>query len=161
MNKKKQIPETPERMNAERTAAAADAEAIMRKYDRESNTRIWEGVPKIVVGIVLAAFSLYCIYVTLFATFLEQIRLSSFLGLVVIMGYLTYPARKGHVKVNYIPWYRPRKRRRRQQHRLQPHPRPGRGSRRLRGYPPPGKHSRATTPSAMSAAPSPSFPWTL
>ena len=87
------------------TSADADVNAIMRKYDRESNTRVWEGIPKTVVGIVLAAFSLFCIYVTLFANFLEQVRLSSFLGLVVIAGFLTYPARKGHVKVNHMPWY--------------------------------------------------------
>ncbi len=100
------IPETPvdaEVQEAEKTAA--DLDAIMRKYDRESNTRIWEGKPKIFVGVVLAAFSMYCIYVTLFANFLDQVRLSSFLGLVVVMGYLTYPAKKGHVKVNHMPWY--------------------------------------------------------
>jgi len=83
----------------------ADVDAIMRKYDRESNTRIWTGIPKIVVGIILALFSLYCIYVTLFANFLEQVRLSSFLGLVIVMGYLTYPARKGKMQANYMPWY--------------------------------------------------------
>ena len=65
---------------------AANVDEIMRKYDRESNTRIWEGIPKIVVGIILALFSLFCIYVTLFANFLEQVRLSSFLGLVIVMG---------------------------------------------------------------------------
>lgn len=84
---------------------AADVDAIMRKYDRESNIRIWEGVPKLIVGIILALFSLYCIYVTLFANFLEQVRLSSFLGLVIVMGYLTYPARKGKMEPNYMPWY--------------------------------------------------------
>lgn len=83
----------------------ANVDAIMRKYDRESNTRIWKGTPKIIVGIVLALFSVFCIYVTLFANFLEQVRLSSFMGLVVVMGYLTYPARKGNSKVNFIPWY--------------------------------------------------------
>ena len=35
-----------------------DAEAIMRKYDKESNTRIWEGAPKIVITGVMVAFSL-------------------------------------------------------------------------------------------------------
>ena len=30
------------------TGTAEDVEAIMKKYDRESNTRIWEGVPKTV-----------------------------------------------------------------------------------------------------------------
>lgn len=95
----------PDNAAAEEQKSAADVEAIMRKYDRESNTRVWEGTPKIVVGIVLALFSMYCIYVTLFANFLEQVRLSSFLGLVIIMGYLTYPAKKGHVKVNHMPWF--------------------------------------------------------
>ena len=95
----------PDNAAVEEQKSAADVEAIMRKYDRESNTRVWEGTPKIVVGIVLALFSMYCIYVTLFANFLEQVRLSSFLGLVIIMGYLTYPAKKGHVKVNHMPWY--------------------------------------------------------
>ena len=95
----------PDNAAVEEQKSAADVEAIMRKYDRESNTRVWEGTPKIVVGIVLALFSMYCIYVTLFANFLEQVRLSSFLGLVIIMGYLTYPAKKGHVKVNHMPWF--------------------------------------------------------
>ena len=87
------------------TGSAADVEAVMRKYDRESNTRVWEGTPKIIVGCILAAFSLFCIYVTLFANLLEQARMTSFMGLVIIMGYLTYPARKGEMKPNTLPWY--------------------------------------------------------
>ena len=39
------------------TGTAEDVEAIMKKYDRESNTRIWEGVPKKVVRYLLAAFA--------------------------------------------------------------------------------------------------------
>ena len=108
MKKKNQemIPETPETAAvAGQENIAADVDAIMRKYDRESNTRIWTGIPKTVVGIILALFSLYCIYVTLFANFLEQVRLSSFLGLVIVMGYLTYPAKKGKMQANYMPWY--------------------------------------------------------
>ncbi len=80
-------------------------DAVMKKYDRESNVRIWEGVPKVIVTIVLAAFSLFCIYVTLFTTWLEEIRLTSFVALIVLMGYLVFPAKKGVQKVNYIPWY--------------------------------------------------------
>ena len=100
------IPETPEAVQAgEEEKIAADVDAIMRKYDRESNTRVWTGIPKIIVGIILALFSMYCIYVTLFANFLEQVRLSSFLGLVIVMGYLTYPAKKGRMQPNYMPWY--------------------------------------------------------
>ena len=87
------------------SGSAADVEAVMRKYDRESNTRVWEGRPKLVVGVILAAFSLFCIYVTLFANFLEQVRMTSFMGLVIIMGFLTYPAKKGSVRPNALPWY--------------------------------------------------------
>ena len=71
------------------TGSAADVEAVMRKYDRESNTRIWEGTPKVVVSCILAAFSLFCIYVTLFANFLEQVRMTSFMGLIIVMGAFT------------------------------------------------------------------------
>ena len=31
----------------------ADVDSVMRKYDRESNTRIWEGKPKIAITVIL------------------------------------------------------------------------------------------------------------
>ena len=82
-----------------------DADALMRRFDRESNTRIWEGRPKLVVDILLAAFSLFAIWCALFAVMLDEVRLTSFVGCLVMIGYLTYPADKHHVRVNYIPWY--------------------------------------------------------
>ena len=84
---------------------AADVEAVMKKYDRESNTRIWEGAPKHVVRWIMVAFSLWSICVTLFSNALPEVRLSLFLGLVLVMGFLNFPARKDHVKVNTMPWY--------------------------------------------------------
>ena len=87
------------------SAEPMDLDAVMKKFDRESNTRIWEGKPKIVVNCILAIFALFCIYVTFFATWLDAIRLSSFMGSIVLIGYLIYPARKGTQKVNSIPWY--------------------------------------------------------
>ena len=84
---------------------AADIDEVMRKYDRESATRIWEGVPKIVVRAIMAAFSLYCIGMTLFSTALPEVRLTLFLGCIVVLGFLAYPAKKGCMKVNYMPWY--------------------------------------------------------
>ena len=89
----------------EAAEAAANVDAVMKKYDRESNVRVWEGKAKIAVSCVLAAFSLFCIYVTLFASWLEEIRLSSFVALIVMMGYIVFPAKKGIQKVNYMPWY--------------------------------------------------------
>ena len=83
----------------------AVVDAVMKKYDRESNTRVWEGKPKLIVSIFLALFSVFCIYVTLFASWLEEIRLSSFVGLIVLIGYIVFPAKKGVQKVNHMPWY--------------------------------------------------------
>ncbi|MBR0257376.1 MAG: TRAP transporter fused permease subunit, partial [Synergistaceae bacterium] len=72
----------------------ADVDAVMKKYDRESNVRIWEGRPAVIVRWLSAMFSLYCIYVTLFSTAMPEIRLNVFLGLILILGYLHYPIRK-------------------------------------------------------------------
>ncbi len=93
---KKKAPEITEPM---------DLEAVMKKYDRESNTRVWEGIPKIVVYSVLAAFSLFCLYVTLFASWLEELRLTTFVAFIMLIGYLMYPAKKGKQRANYMPWY--------------------------------------------------------
>jgi TRAP transporter 4TM/12TM fusion protein len=84
---------------------AEDVDAVMKKYDRESNTRIWEGKPKLVLRGVMVFFSLYSIYVTLFGTGLREQRLMNFLGMILLIGYLNFPARKGDVRVNHIPWY--------------------------------------------------------
>ena len=84
---------------------STDVDAVMKKYDRESNQRTWPGKPGLVVKTIIVAFSLWCIYVTLFATFLEEIRLTSFMALIILMGFLIYPARKGDNRENYMPWY--------------------------------------------------------
>ena len=84
---------------------AADVEAVMKKYDRESNTRVWEGIPAQIMRYLAAAFSLYCIYVTLFSTMMPEEKLNIFLGCVLVLGYLHYPVRKGVTRSNHIPWY--------------------------------------------------------
>ena len=94
--KKNKTPEIQETM---------DLDAVMKKFDRESNVRIWEGKPKVVVTSVLALFSLFCIYVTLFTSWLEEIRLTSFVAFIIFIGYIVFPAKKGQQKVNYMPWY--------------------------------------------------------
>ena len=83
----------------------AAMDEVMKKYDRESNTRVWEGWQKWAVYAVMAIYSLFVIYVTLFATWLDLIRYPSFVGGIVLVGYLNYPAKKGVQRVNHIPWY--------------------------------------------------------
>ena len=55
--------------------SAADVEAVMKKYDRESNTRYWEGIPKLAIQILMAAFAAYSIIDTVFLSVLPQRRL--------------------------------------------------------------------------------------
>ena len=85
---------------------AADVDAVMKKYDRESNTRVWEGTPKLIVRVLGILFSCYCIFSTLkgWPTLPEQ-KLNLFLGFILIMGYLHYPIKKGYSKPNHLPWY--------------------------------------------------------
>ncbi len=98
----KEIKTTPQ---TEEAGTKEELDAIMRKYDKESNTRIWTGVPKLIIGIFMALFSVYCIYMTLFSTALQEVRLTLFLAFILVIGYLNYPAKKGSVKINSMPWY--------------------------------------------------------
>ena len=84
---------------------AKEIEEMMKKYDRESNVRIWTGVPRKVIRYLCAAFSIYCIWVTLFSTMMPEEKLNLFLGLILVLGYLNYPISKKHVRPNCIPWY--------------------------------------------------------
>ena len=92
--KKKAIPDEP-----------MDLESVMKKFDQESNVRIWEGKARIAVNLVLASFSLFCIYVTLFTSWLEEHRLTSFMAWIVFLGFLVFPAKKTGHRVNHMPWY--------------------------------------------------------
>ena len=87
------------------TDVPVSAEELMKKYDRESNVRIWEGVPGKIIRYLCAAFSLYCIWVTLFSTMMPEEKLNLFLGIVLILGYLNYPISKKNVRPNHLPWY--------------------------------------------------------
>ena len=105
--KHKTEPVPPEDTGAHDTSVgtAADVEAVMKKYDRESNTRVWEGVPKLVIRWLMVLFSLYCIIDTVFLSTMQEVRLPVFVGLILLFGFLTFPARKGDERVNHMPWY--------------------------------------------------------
>ena len=101
--KKEAEPEQPELVAD--ADGEIDADEVMRKYDKESNTRIWEGVPKIIVTGIMVIFSVYCLLMTLLSTEQVEARLARFIAFVIIIGFLVYPANKKNHKVNHIPWY--------------------------------------------------------
>ena len=82
-----------------------DVDAIMKKFDRESNIRLYQGLPKQIVRYALVAFSLFMIWMNMFAVWDERIRRSAFLGLVILFVFVVFPRKKGATRVNYIPWY--------------------------------------------------------
>ena len=92
-------------VDSQEVGSAADVDAVMKKFDRESNVRVWEGTPKWIVKFIMIAFSLFCMYLTLFNKGQAEFRLCTFLGGVVVIGYLNFPIKKGNVKVNSLPWY--------------------------------------------------------
>ena len=106
-NKKKPELETPVTQTEQDTSVgtAADVEAVMKKYDRESNTRVWEGAPSLVIRTLMALFAAYTIVDTVFLSILPQRRLPIFMGVLLLIGFLTFPARKGESRVNHMPWY--------------------------------------------------------
>ncbi len=84
----------------------ADVDEIMKKYDRESNVRVWEGIPKQVVHYCLAAFSLFLMWMNLFSNWSETVRRPLFLGIVILFVFVVFPRKKGGMqKTNYMPWY--------------------------------------------------------
>ena len=84
---------------------AEDVDAIMKKYDRESNVRIWEGTPKFAIRILLAVFALFMVWMNMFATWDERFRRPLFVGMVIILVFLLYPIKKGSTRKNSVPWY--------------------------------------------------------
>ena len=84
---------------------AADVDAMMKKFDRESNTRYWTGTPKLVIRYLLAAFAIFMVYMNMFAVWDERIRRCLFMGFVIILVFLIYPRKKGDPRENHIPWY--------------------------------------------------------
>ena len=90
----------------ETTNVQADVDEIMKKYDRESNVRIWEGIPQKIVHYVLAFFSLFLMWMNLCANWSETVRRPLFLGIVILLVFVVFPRKKGGIqKVNHIPWY--------------------------------------------------------
>ena len=92
-------------VDSQEVGTAADVDEVMKKFDRESNVRVWEGTPAWIVKGIFILFSLFCMYLTLFNKGQAEFRLCTFLGGIIIIGFLNFPIKKGNVKVNSLPWY--------------------------------------------------------
>ncbi len=103
--REKETPPPAEEIHDTSYGTMEDVEAVMKRYDRESNTRVWEGTPKLIICAVMALFAVYCIIDAVLLTTLPERRYAIFLGVILLLGFLTFPVRKGYTRVNYVPWY--------------------------------------------------------
>ena len=87
--------------------AEQDAEKILKELDADSKTRELTGWRLNVFRGLMAAFAIYVILSALIIDGQTQhTKLPMFVGFVLFLGYLKFPACKKHAtRINYIPWY--------------------------------------------------------
>ncbi|MDO4991119.1 MAG: TRAP transporter permease [Eubacteriales bacterium] len=83
----------------------ANTTAVLEKYDREANVRVYKGKTRRVVRLLFILFSLYAVFLLFYPGEIRMER-ASFVGLIVMLVYLNFPvSRTQPKKVNFIPWY--------------------------------------------------------
>ena len=84
-----------------------DADAIMQEFDRESNVRVFTGWRKKVITGLMAAFSVYMIFMALvLQNATKHTKLTTFMAFIMFMGYILFPAYKKQTKkINHVPFY--------------------------------------------------------
>lgn len=83
------------------------AEELMKKFDKDSKSRYFSGAFKLAYDSILIAFAIFVLFMALiFRGITEFTKLPLFLGFIMVMGFLKYPAcKKDAERENYIPWY--------------------------------------------------------
>lgn len=97
-NQKEQLHEENEVLTAEQQ------QALLEKYDIESNTRKIKGIMHWVIFLGLLAFSLFQLYTAIEGQFTAYIQRTIHLGFALTFIFLLYPSRKKGNKL-IIPWY--------------------------------------------------------
>ena len=80
--------------------------AVMEKYDREANVRVYKGLSRRIVRVLFVLFSLYSIFLLFYPGEIRMER-ASFVGMIVLLVFINFPATRDPKlkKVNFIPWY--------------------------------------------------------
>ena len=82
----------------------AEQQALLEKYDVESNTRSVSGIFRWVIYFGLLAFSLFQLYTAIFSVFPAQIQRTVHLGFGLTFIFLLFPARR-KARKDKIPFY--------------------------------------------------------
>lgn len=93
-------------MQNETFSPTPSAEEVMRKVDKESNTRVFTGWRKTVIRTLLIGFATMILLFQLVIQADNFIKYPVFIGTMLFIGYLMYPVTKHQsLRVNYIPFY--------------------------------------------------------
>jgi len=96
----------PEGGAASEPLSQEEVQRIMAQYDKGSNTRQFDGIPRLIMRWLCVAFTIYMIAINTVWLLPIQVHRASFVGLIVLFTFLLFPARKKHSsRVNYLPWY--------------------------------------------------------
>ncbi|MEK8196301.1 MULTISPECIES: TRAP transporter permease [Lysinibacillus] len=93
-----------ERVDEFEQISAEEQQAILEKYDIESNVRTVTGVMKHIIFFGLLTFSLFQLYTAIFGQFPAQIQRTIHLGFGLTLIFLLFPARKKAPK-HKVAWF--------------------------------------------------------
>ena len=86
--------------------SAEEVNEIMKKYDRESATRVFTGKKASLMRWILIGFTIFAVYINTFGRLSVQVHRSAFIAAVLFLSYLLYPARKNAPRnANKVPLY--------------------------------------------------------
>ena len=83
--------------------AQQEAEAVLRKYDSESNTRTLTGVMARIVSAIAIAFSIFQLYTSLFGVLDAHLQRAVHLGFGMALIFLMYPSRNSWSRASVHP----------------------------------------------------------
>ena len=84
------------------TDHAANAEKVLKKYDRESNTAHYTGWPKKIIAAIAITFSVFQLYTAIFGVLDAQLQRAIHLGFGLALAYLLYPFRRAWTRDHYF-----------------------------------------------------------
>ena len=78
------------------------ADAVLKKYDRESNTVHYAGWPKKIVTALAITFSIFQLYTATFGILDAQLQRAVHLGFGLALAYLLYPFRRAWTRDSFV-----------------------------------------------------------
>ena len=78
------------------------ADAVLKKYDRESNTVHYTGLPQKIIAAIAITFSIFQLYTATFGILDAQLQRAVHLGFGLALAYLLYPFRRAWTRDSFV-----------------------------------------------------------